>query len=75
MEILLVGNKNDLEEERVVTYEEGDKMATDNGLTFIEINAKDYNKVESAFRKVSEAILNKVESGKLPLNQVELYAI
>jgi Ras-related protein Rab-2A len=23
MEILLVGNKNDLEEERVVTYEEG----------------------------------------------------
>jgi hypothetical protein len=35
MEILLVGNKNDLEEERVVSYEEGDKMAAENGLTFI----------------------------------------
>ncbi len=45
-------------------------MATENGLTFIQINAKDYNKVEAAFRKVSEAILSKVESGKLPLNQV-----
>ncbi len=45
-------------------------MALENGLTFIEINAKDYGKVESAFKKVSEAILNKVESGKLPLNQV-----
>ncbi len=35
-------------------------MAAENGLTFIEINAKDYNKVEAAFKKVSEAILNKV---------------
>lgn len=70
MEILLVGNKNDLEEERVVSFEEGAKMASENGLTFIEINAKDYNKVESAFKKAAEAILAKVESGKLPLNQV-----
>lgn len=35
MEILLVGNKNDLEEERVVSFEEGEKMAQENGLTFI----------------------------------------
>jgi len=28
MEILLVGNKNDLEEERVVSYEEGSALAT-----------------------------------------------
>ena len=35
MEILLVANKNDLEEERVVTYEEGEKMAKENGLNFI----------------------------------------
>lgn len=35
MEILLVANKNDLEEERVVSYEEGQKMAKENGLNFI----------------------------------------
>lgn len=35
MEILLVGNKNDLEEERVVSYEEGESMAKENGLNFI----------------------------------------
>lgn len=70
MEILLVGNKNDLEEERVVTYEEGEKMALENGITFIEINSKEYVRVEAAFKKISESILAKVESGKLPLNQV-----
>ena len=35
MEILLVGNKNDLEEERVVSYEQGQNMAKENGLNFI----------------------------------------
>ena len=70
MEILLVGNKNDLEEDRVVSYEEGEKMALENQLTFIEINAMSYEKVEAAFKKVAESILKKVETGKLPLNQV-----
>jgi hypothetical protein len=46
-------------------------MAMENGLTFIEINAKDYSKVEQAFIKVSSSILAKVEGGKLPLNQVD----
>jgi hypothetical protein len=35
MEILLVGNKNDLENERVISYEQGEKIAKDNGLNFI----------------------------------------
>jgi len=35
MEILLVGNKNDLEEDRAISYEEGEKMALENGITFI----------------------------------------
>ena len=44
-------------------------MALENGITFIEINSKEYAKVETAFKTISEAILKKVESGKLPLNQ------
>lgn len=35
MQILLVGNKNDLVEERVVSKEEGEKIAKENGLNFI----------------------------------------
>ena len=70
MEILLVGNKNDLEEQRVISYEEGQKMAQENGISFIEINSKDYQKVQEAFKKIASSILIKVESGKLPLSQV-----
>lgn len=66
----MVGNKNDLEEERVISYEEGEKMAQENGISFIEINSKDYQKVEEAFKKIASSILTKVESGKLPLTQV-----
>ena len=66
----MVGNKNDLEEERVISYEEGEKMAQENGISFIEINSKDYQTVEEAFKKIASSILTKVESGKLPLTQV-----
>lgn len=68
MEILLVGNKNDLESERTVTTEEGASFARENGLQFIEINAKDYNKVSEAFTLVTKAIYKRIEDGKLPLS-------
>jgi hypothetical protein len=45
-------------------------MAQENGISFIEINSKDYQKVEEAFKKIASSILVKVESGKLPLSQV-----
>lgn len=60
MQILLVGNKNDLYDQRVVSYEEGEKMAMENGLNFIEINAMDTTIVEKAFHKIAETILLKV---------------
>lgn len=44
-------------------------MARDHGLNFIEINSKDYHKVEGAFKRVAEAILSKIETGSIPLNQ------
>lgn len=69
MEIVLVANKNDLQDQRVVTAEEGLALATECGLKFVEINAKDYGKVEQAFKMVGEAILGKIENGVLPINQ------
>jgi hypothetical protein len=35
MEILLVGNKNDLESQRVISYQDGADFAAQNGLNFI----------------------------------------
>ena len=49
MQVLLVGNKTDLEAERQVSTEEGRLFAQKEDLTFIEISAKDYKKVEGAF--------------------------
>jgi GTPase SAR1 family protein len=61
MEILLVGNKNDLEDERVVTFDEGACFAKENGINFIEINAKDYNKVSEAFNQVASNIFKRIQ--------------
>ena len=63
MEILLVGNKTDLESERKVTYQEGKSFADKEGLNFVEISAKDFDKVENAFNNLAESILKKISKG------------
>ena len=40
MEVLLVGNKTDLEKDRQVSAEEGRSFAKKEGLTFVEMSAK-----------------------------------
>jgi Ras-related protein Rab-2A len=45
MEVLLIGNKTDLESEREVSSEEGKKFAEKEGLKFLEITATEYKKV------------------------------
>lgn len=45
MQVLLVGNKIDLESERQVTTQEGQAYAKKEGLNFLEISAKEYRKV------------------------------
>jgi GTPase SAR1 family protein len=65
MQVLLVGNKTDLESERQVSTEEGRLFAKKEGLNFIEISAKDYKKVEGAFNVLAENILKLLESGEV----------
>ena len=57
MQVLLVGNKIDLESERQVSTEEGRIFAKKEGLNFIEISAKEYKKVEGAFNVLADNIL------------------
>ena len=61
--ICLIGNKIDLEDKRVVSKEEGQKFADDNGLLFFETSAKNGTNIEEIFNKCTSEIVNKIETG------------
>jgi Ras-related protein Rab-4B len=61
----LVGNKVDLERERMVSYKEADQFAHDNGMTFVETSAVTGDGVEQTFMKCASSILTKVELGQI----------
>ena len=50
--IILVGNKNDLESERVISLEEGRKKAEFHKMAFIETSALNGNNIEKAFSEL-----------------------
>ena len=66
--ICLVGNKTDLENKRIVSKEEGQKFAEDNGLLFFETSAQDGSNIEEMFTEATSNIVKKVESGKIQLD-------
>lgn len=49
---ILCGNKCDLEDQRVVTYEEGQQVADKLGIPFCETSAKTGTRVKEAFEKL-----------------------
>lgn len=51
--IVLVGNKTDLNDKREVSVEEGEQMAKDMGIIFIETSAKAGYNVKNLFKKVA----------------------
>ena len=63
--IMLVGNKCDLADERVVLADDARLFAEKNHLSFIETSAKDGTNVEEAFKNILFEIYNLV--GKRPM--------
>jgi len=63
MVIMLIGNKNDLEHRRTVSFEEGKAFADANGLIFMETSAKTAFNVEQAFINNAEKIHENILSG------------
>ena len=55
--ILLVGNKQDLEKEREVNYEEAKTQAEQWGIEYIETSAKNNFNCKEAFEKLAQKIL------------------
>lgn len=59
--MVLIGNKMDLEDKRVVSYDEGEKFAKENNMPFIETSAKTGENIEKAIYDSAEAIYKRVK--------------
>ena len=62
----LIGNKNDLEDQRVITKDEGEEFASINGLEFFETSAKTAYQVQEAFIQLTRDIIKVVSKEKNP---------
>jgi GTPase SAR1 family protein len=54
--VLLIGNKSDLEDRRVIRWEDGSELARSLDFKFIETSAKDSKNVEDAFLSMARDI-------------------
>ncbi len=61
--MVLVGNKSDLNQNRKVTFEEGQEMAKNNNLMFFETSAKTGENVDKIFEDSAKEIYNKINQG------------
>ena len=60
--LFLVGNKTDLNKERVINTQEGKNKAEELGIIFTEVSAKNGDNIHILFEKISEAIMVSLES-------------
>jgi len=68
MVIMLIGNKCDLDHRRQVSYEEGAKFASENGLIFLETSARTATNVEEAFMRTAAQILENIKNNIFDVN-------
>lgn len=59
VEKMILANKCDMEEKRVISKERGESIARENGVRFLETSAKTNVNIERAFMELSENILEK----------------
>lgn len=68
MALTLVGNKTDLDAQRVISAEEAERLAKDNGMKFVETSALRGDNINSAFVITAETILEKINDGSIDLS-------
>ena len=67
--LVLIGNKTDLEDQRVVAKERGENLAKENNMIFFETSALNGNGIEEAFKKSIEEVDQKIRSGYYNLSE------
>ncbi|XP_029447060.1 ras-related protein Rab-10-like isoform X1 [Rhinatrema bivittatum] len=72
VEIILLGNKCDKEDVRVISKEKGEKLAWEYGIPFFETSAKNNINIDQAFSVLVEGIFGKKASLQLATNVVTL---
>ena len=63
VQLVLIGNKTDLEDKRAIIEQRGIELAKENNMLFFETSALNGNGVENAFNKTIEVIDQKIRSG------------
>ena len=66
--VILVGNKSDLVNERVVSFKEGKDKAEQYGILFYEVSAKNGDNILLIFGNISEAVLEQFEKSKTEIS-------
>ncbi|KAG9509300.1 Ras-related protein Rab-3 [Fragariocoptes setiger] len=59
-QVILVGNKSDMEDERVVSFDRGKQLADQLGLEFFETSAKENINVSNVFERLVDIICDKM---------------
>ena len=73
--LVLVGNKTDLEEQRIISKERGENLAKENNMLFFETSAKLGDGIEQAFQKSIEAVDQRIRSGYYNLSDSSKHGI
>ncbi|KAH9400633.1 PREDICTED: ras-related protein Rab-10-like [Rhagoletis zephyria] len=65
VEKMILGNKCDMQDKRVVSKDRGETIAREHGIRFLETSAKANINIDRAFLDLAEAILNKQTAGQM----------
>ena len=68
--IILVGNKSDLIEKRVISYEEAEKLAKEFNINYFECSAKTGENINVAFNDLIEQMVEKTDKTKESTTQL-----
>ena len=64
--IILVANKCDNDKDRIISFKEGEEIATKNNMIFIEASAQKNINVKETFNKLAEKIINNFQKNSGP---------
>lgn len=73
--LFLIGNKTDLNDNRAVTYEEGENLAKLNDMKFFETSAKENFNINEVFNTSAQDIASKIDKNYYDISSEVRYSI